>query len=45
MAENTDEFGAEVEFMFKKKVAAPLNKMMIGRLRKRVQGTLDAYLR
>jgi len=31
--------------MSEKKVAAPLDKIMIGRLRKRVRGTLDAYLR
>jgi len=27
--------------MFEKKIANPLQKMMIGRLRNRVQGTLD----
>jgi hypothetical protein len=41
MAENASDFGSDVEFMFEKKTANPLQKMMIGRLRNRVQGTLD----
>jgi hypothetical protein len=34
MTENCDDFGADVEFMFDKKIAAILNKMMIERFRK-----------
>jgi len=45
MAENADTFGAEVEFTFGRQIAAPLSKMMIERLVKRVQGTLDQFLR
>jgi len=45
MAENADTFGAEVEFTFGRQIAAPLSKMMIERLGKRVQGTLDQFLR
>jgi len=32
MAENADEFGLAGEFMFERKIAAPLSKMMIERL-------------
>jgi hypothetical protein len=35
--------GSDVDFMFEKKIANPLQKMMIGRLRNRVQGTLDGF--
>jgi hypothetical protein len=31
--------------MFERKIAAPLSKMMIERLGKRVQGTLDQFMR
>jgi len=31
--------------MFERKIAAPLSKMMTKRLGKRVQGTLDQFLR
>jgi hypothetical protein len=37
-------FGADVEFMFDKKIAAILNKMMIERFRNKAQSTLDAFL-
>jgi hypothetical protein len=44
MTENCDDFGADVEFMFDKKIAAVLNKMMIERFRSKAQSTLDAFL-
>jgi len=44
MAENADVFGAEVEFMFERKMAGPLRKMMIVRQANRMQGTLDRFL-
>jgi hypothetical protein len=31
MAENASEFGKDVAFSFERKIAAPMNKMMIGR--------------
>jgi hypothetical protein len=37
-------FGADVEFIFDKKIAAILNKMMIERFRNKAQSTLDAFL-
>jgi hypothetical protein len=43
MAENASDFGSDLEFMFEKKIANPLQKMMTGRLRNRVQGTLDGF--
>jgi hypothetical protein len=45
MAENASEFGKDVEFDFERKIAAPLNKMMIERLGSRVQSTLDSFSR
>jgi hypothetical protein len=39
-----DDFGADVEFMSDKKIAAILNKMMIERFRNKAQSTLDAFL-
>ena len=45
MGENADKFGSDVEFMFEKKIAAPLSKMMIERLGKRVQGKLARFVR
>jgi hypothetical protein len=45
MAENASEFGKDVEFSFERKIAAPMNKMMIGRLGSRVQRTLDSFFR
>jgi hypothetical protein len=45
MAENASEFGKDVEFRFERKIAAPMNKMMIGRLGSRVQSTLDSFFR
>jgi hypothetical protein len=33
MAENVREFGRKVKFNFQRKIAAPMNRMMIGRLR------------
>jgi len=44
MTENCDDFGADVEFMFDKKIAAVFNKMMIERFRSKAQSTLDAFL-
>jgi len=44
MTENCDDFGADVEYMFDKKIAAVLNKMMIERFRSKAQSTLDAFL-
>jgi hypothetical protein len=44
MTENCDDFGADVEFMFDKNIAAELNKMMIERFRSKAQSTLDAFL-
>jgi len=44
MTENCDNFGADVEFMFDKKIAAVLNKMMNERFRSKAQSTLDAFL-
>jgi hypothetical protein len=44
MTENCDDFGADVEFMFDKKIAAILNKMMIERFRNKAQSTIDAFL-
>jgi len=44
MAENADVFGSDVEFMFERKMAAPLRKMMIERQANRKQGTLDRFL-
>jgi len=44
MAENADDFGSDVEFMLERKIAA-LGKMIIERLGKWVQGTLDQFLR
>jgi hypothetical protein len=38
-----EHFGSDVEFMFEKKIANPLQKMIIGRLRNRVQGTLNGF--
>jgi hypothetical protein len=38
-----EHFGSDVEFMFENKIANPLQKMMIGRLRNRVQGTLNGF--
>jgi hypothetical protein len=35
---------ADVEFMFDKKIAAVLNKMMIEKFRSKAQSTLDAFL-
>jgi hypothetical protein len=42
--ENCDDFGADVDFMFDKKIAAELNKMMVEKLRSKAQSTLDAFL-
>jgi hypothetical protein len=39
-----DDFGADVEFMFNKNIAAILNKMMIERFRNKAQSTLDTFL-
>jgi hypothetical protein len=36
-------FGADVEFMFDKKIAAILIKMMIERFRNKAQSILDAF--
>jgi hypothetical protein len=44
MTENCDDFGADVGFMFDKKIAAILNKIMIERFRNKAQSTLDAFL-
>jgi hypothetical protein len=38
------DFGADVEFMFDKKIAAILDKVMIERFRNKAQSTLDAFL-
>jgi hypothetical protein len=43
MAENADEFGKEIEFVFERRVSVPLSKMLIGRLRNRAQSTLHKY--
>jgi hypothetical protein len=40
-----DQLGAEIEFTFEKKIAAPLNRMTIERMRHKAQSTLDAFLR
>jgi hypothetical protein len=45
MAENDSKFGKVVEFNFERKIAAPMNKMMIGRLGSRLQSTLDSFSR
>jgi hypothetical protein len=45
MAENASEIGKDVEFSFKRKIAASMNKMMIGRLGSRVQSTPDSSFR
>jgi hypothetical protein len=34
-----------VPFSFERKIAAPMNKMMIGRLGSKVQSTLDSFFR
>jgi hypothetical protein len=44
ITEKCDDFGADVEFMFDKKTAAVLNKIMIERFRSWAQSTLDAFL-
>jgi hypothetical protein len=36
MAENASKFVKDVELNFQRKIAAPINKMVIGRLRSRV---------
>jgi hypothetical protein len=45
MTENASVFGKDVKFSFERKIAAPMNKMMIGRLGSRVQSTLDSFFR
>jgi hypothetical protein len=44
MSENPESFGADVEYTFERNVTGNLSKMMIGRFRNRVQGTLDRVL-
>ena len=43
MTENPDEFGRDVEFMFERKVSAPMSKMLIGRMKSRVQSTVHRF--
>jgi hypothetical protein len=44
MTENCGGFGADVEFMFDKKIASVLVKMLIERFSSKEQSTLDAFL-
>jgi hypothetical protein len=43
-AKNPRNFGSDVKFMFEKKIANPLQKMMIGRLRNRGLGSFSEWL-
>jgi hypothetical protein len=45
VAEDASDFEADAEFIFEKKFAGPLSRMMVERLRQRKQGTLDGFLR
>jgi hypothetical protein len=42
--ENCNDIGADVAFMFDKKIAVVLNKMMIERFRSKAQRILEAFL-
>jgi len=43
MAENADDFGREIDFVFERRVSVPLSKVLIGGLRNRAQSTLHKY--